>query len=49
MAATRYSCPSPLWSRGELTHNNAMADFMFVGLGMVGGAMIVAFTFFVVR
>jgi hypothetical protein len=26
-----------------------MADFMFVGLGIVGGAMIVAFTFFVVR
>jgi hypothetical protein len=33
----------------RLTHNPAMADPVFVALGMVGGAMIVAIAFFVVR
>jgi hypothetical protein len=33
-----------------LAHNpRVMADLMFVALGMIGGAMIVAVAFFVVR
>jgi hypothetical protein len=32
-----------------VSHNSRMADLMYVALGMIGGAMIVAVAFFVVR
>jgi len=33
----------------RLSHNPRMADSFFIALGMIGGVMIVAIAFFVVR
>ncbi len=38
-----------LSNAGGLSHNSRMADSFFIALGMIGGVMIVAIAFFVIR
>jgi hypothetical protein len=39
----------PLSDTARLSHNSRMADSLYIALGMIGGVMIVAVAFFVVR
>jgi hypothetical protein len=41
--------PFRLSNAVQLSHNSRMADSLYVALGMIGGVIIVAVAFFVVR
>jgi hypothetical protein len=45
----RLACAFRLSNATRLSHNPRMADSLYVALGMVGGVLIVAVAFFVVR
>jgi hypothetical protein len=45
----RFDCAFRLSDATGLSHNSRMADSLYVALGMLGGVVIVAVAFFVVR
>jgi hypothetical protein len=45
----RLACAFRLSNAAQISHNWRMADSLYVALGMIGGVMIVAVAFFVVR